>query len=172
MQPLTKSLYIYIYVLFSSSATLSYLSKRKLYKKKKKRKYLATSPKLYWSYYSHWSRDSVSPVCGIFFLHTTVLFFKELDTFLVHWTVLQYTASFFIALCCFEWTELTSTAMKCSSMQVTVLHCSAILGNTECLNRTNSLIVQLPPCPMADLQYNLFCTLHYTICCTAHCTMG
>ena len=26
----------------------------------------ATSPKLYWSYYPHRSRDSLSPVCGIF----------------------------------------------------------------------------------------------------------
>ena len=26
----------------------------------------ATSPKLYWSYYPHWSRDSLSPVCGTF----------------------------------------------------------------------------------------------------------
>jgi hypothetical protein len=52
--------------------------------------------------------------------------------------------------------------------QVPVLHCSALLGNTECLNWAISLIVQLPPCPMADLHYNLFWTLHYTICCTAH----
>ena len=28
----------------------------------------ATSPKLYWSYYPHRSRDSLSPVCGIFFI--------------------------------------------------------------------------------------------------------
>ena len=30
-----------------------------------KQKNHAPSPKLYWSYYSHWLRDSVSPVWGI-----------------------------------------------------------------------------------------------------------
>ena len=33
---------------------------------KKKYIYYAISPKLYWCYYPHRSRDSVSPVCGIF----------------------------------------------------------------------------------------------------------
>ena len=33
----------------------------------------ATSPKLYWSYYPHRSRDSLSPVCGIFFLILSAL---------------------------------------------------------------------------------------------------
>ena len=35
-------------------------------KKKKKKKNYATSSNLYWSYYSHRSRELVSPVCGIF----------------------------------------------------------------------------------------------------------
>ena len=30
--------------------------------------YHATSPKLYWSYYAHQSRELVSPVCGILYL--------------------------------------------------------------------------------------------------------
>ena len=29
------------------------------------------SPKLYWPYYPHRSRDSLSPVCGIFFKQIT-----------------------------------------------------------------------------------------------------
>ena len=32
-----------------------------------------TSPKLYWSYYPHRSRDSLSPVCGIFVYLFTVM---------------------------------------------------------------------------------------------------
>ena len=64
-------IFCFIFYLFLRDCVI-FLNQNLKKKFKKNNLNHATSPKLYRSYYPHWSRELLSPVCGIFFTNSSI----------------------------------------------------------------------------------------------------